>query len=534
MTKVNSSALRSIVERLSHSEERFRLLVESVQDYALLMLDPAGRVASWNQGAERMKGYRCDEIVGRHMSEFYTREDIDAGKPNAALEEAAATGRFEDEDWRVRKDGSRFRASVVITAMRDESGKLRGFAKVTRDLSERTQAMQRLKESEARLRAFMCHSPSVMFIKDMQGRYQYVNDEFCRAFGLERDAVQERTDAEIFSAEQAARFQANDASAIAAGTALEFEEISEYRNGRHVSIVCKFPIRDADGRVTALGGVVTDITERKRVEQELLDVRQQAAGLKRLSNTDYYAESKSEQRLDEKPNDQDVDALALMISRDLRPPLRNIKALASQIREGMAELDAMSSRLDRIAQSATSLTSLTDDLLMFSRSGRLHQAVHRIADLDSVVADARKTLGVAARSRRIHWNIGKLPQVVGDPALLRVVFERMLSNAVKFTQQRDPAVIEVAAIALDGNEVVTEIKDNGTGFNKHDAHRLFGAFQRLHGSNQFDGTGIGLATAKRIIECHGGRIWAKSQPGEGTSFYFTLQPAAVMLNRRAP
>ena len=534
MAKVNSPALRSVVERLSHSEERFRLLVESVQDYALVMLDPAGRVASWNQGAQRMEGYCSEEIVGRHFSQFYKREDIESGKPNTALEEAAATGRFEDDGWRVRKDGSCFRASVVITAMHDESGKLRGFAKVTRDLSERTTVMRRLKESESRLQAFMRYSPSLMFIKDLEGRYQYVNDQFCRSFGLGRDAVLEHTDAEIFSAEQAARFQTNDASVIAAGAALEFEETSEYQNGQHVSIVCKFPIRDADGLITALGGVVTDITGRKRVERELLDIRRQSARSKQPANTDCRAESTSDQHLDEKRNDQDVDALALMISRDLRPPLRNIKALASQIHEGMAELDAMSSRLDRIAQSATSLTNLTDDLLMFSRAGRLHQPAHRIADLDSVVADARKTLGAAARSRRIRWNIGKLPQVVGDPALLRIVFERMLSNAVKFTQQRDPAVIEVAAIALDGDEVVTEIKDNGTGFNEQHAHRLFGAFQRMHGSNQFDGTGIGLATAKRIIECHGGRIWAKSQPGEGTSFYFTLQPAAVLLNRRAP
>jgi PAS domain S-box-containing protein len=526
MAKVISSSLTNVVERLTYSEERFRLLVESVQDYALFMLDPAGRVASWNEGARRMKGYRSEEIVGRHMSQFYTREDVESGKPDTALKEATSTGRFEDEGWRVRKDGSRFQASVIITAIRDKSGELRGFGKVTHDLTERIRAMQHLRESDARLQAFMRYSPSLMFIKDLEGRYQYVNDQFCHSFGLERDAVLERTDAEIFPYAQASRFQANDLSAIATGIALEFEETSEYQNGQHVSIVCKFPICDADGRITALGGVVTDITERKRVERELLDMQRRVAALTQQAKTNFPAESKSEPHLGEKTSSKDMDALALMISRDLRPPLRNIETLAVQLQDGMAEMSAMAMRMDRIARSAAGLTRLTDDLLMFSRSGRLHQRVHRTADLDSVVADARKALGAAACSRRIHWNIGKLPQAAGDPALLRVVFEKILSNAVKFTQQRDPAVIQVAASLGSRNEVVIEIRDNGVGFNEQHAHRLFKAFQRLHGSNQFDGTGIGLATAKRIVECHGGCIWAKSRPGEGTSFYFTLQPAA--------
>ena len=526
MAKANSLSLTNVVERLIHSEERFRLLVESVQDYALFMLDPAGRVASWNPGAQRMKGYRSEEIVGRHFSQFYTREDIESGKPNTALDEATSTGRCEDEGWRVRKDGSRFRASVVITAIRDESGELRGFGKVTHDLTERTKAMQRLKESEARLQAFMRYSPSLMFIKNLEGRYQYINDQFCHSFGLEQDAVLERTDAEIFPSAQASRFQTNDLSVIASGIALEFEETSEYRDGQHVNIVCKFPIRDADGRITALGGVVTDITERKRVERELLHMQERVVALTQPANTKYPAESKTEQHIDEKTSNKDMDALALMISRDLRPPLRNIETLAAQLQDGMAEVSAMAMRMDRIARSAAALTRLTDDLLMFSSSGRLHQGVHRTTDLDLVVADARRALGAAACSRRIHWDIGKLPQAIGDPALLRVVFEKILSNAVKFTQQRDPAVIKVAANAGSRNEVVIEIRDNGVGFNEQQVHRLFKAFQHLHGSNQFDGTGIGLATAKRIIECHGGRIWAKSHSGAGASFYFTLEPAA--------
>ena len=401
MARTNNASLRRVVERLHHSEERFRLLVESVQDYALYMLDPAGRVASWNQGAERIKGYAAREVAGRHFSLFYTREDVECGKPDAALKEAAASGRFEEEGWRVRKDGSLFWARVVITAMRDQSGQLRGFGKVTHDLTERRQALQRLERSEARLRAFM------------------------------------------------------------------------------------------DGSLSPV--------------------------------------------LNENPGEQsrrEVDGLAQMIARDLRPPLRQIETLAGQVREGMAELNAMARRLDLIAQSAVRLTRVTNDLLMFARSGRLNAGNPRCADLNASIEEARKALGAPARSQRVRWNVGMLPWVAGDPALLRTALEQLLSNALKFTQHCDPALIDVSASAEVGSEVVIEIRDNGIGFRGQDAHKLFGAFQRLHSEAEYEGAGLGLVTAKRIIECHGGRIWAESRPGAGASFFFTLQRAAPAVLRQ--
>lgn len=252
------------------SEERFRLLVGSILDCAIFMLDPDGRVTSWNSGAERLKGYGEDEILGQHVSRFYPPEDIERGKPQYELELALVEDRFEAEGWRVRKNGSTFWAHVVITAMRDEGDKLLGFAKIVRDLTERRLATERIMASEARLQAFMNHSPSLMFIKDLEGRYLHVNDKFTRAFGLERKDIVSHTDSEIFSADLAAQFQANDAKALATGAGVEVEEVARYGDGLlHTSIVHKFPILDSNGQVTALGGVVTDITERKRLEETL-------------------------------------------------------------------------------------------------------------------------------------------------------------------------------------------------------------------------------------------------------------------------
>ena len=148
-------AERQAEDALRQSEERFRLLVNSVGDYAIFMLDPEGRVASWNVGAQRIKGYGAEEILGRHFSCFYTREDRDAGKPEEELRKAVAEGRFEDEGWRVRKDGSRLWANVVITPVFDDAGILRGFAKVTRDITERKRAEEELRLNEARLQALV-------------------------------------------------------------------------------------------------------------------------------------------------------------------------------------------------------------------------------------------------------------------------------------------------------------------------------------------------------------------------------------------
>ena len=166
---------------LRHNEEVFRLLVEGVRDYAIFMLGPDGRVVSWNEGAERIQGYEVSEAVGEHFSVFYTEEDIERGLPGEELRVAAIEGRFEEEGWRVRKDGTLFQAEVVITALRDEVGNLRGFSQVTRDITARKEAEEALRSSLRRmadLKAALDES-AVVAITDQHGKITYVNDKFC-------------------------------------------------------------------------------------------------------------------------------------------------------------------------------------------------------------------------------------------------------------------------------------------------------------------------------------------------------------------
>jgi PAS domain S-box-containing protein len=270
---------RAAAQALSESERRFRLVVEGVTDYAIYMLSPEGEISSWNAGAQRIKGYAATEVLGRHFGMFFTAEDRAQGKPDKALEIARNAGHFDDEGWRLRKDGSRFWALAALDAIRDEKGALVGFAKITRDLTERRAAEERLRQSEALLNAFTDNSPAMMCVKDRNGRYRFANAKFLERHALRRDQVIGKDDAAIFPRGQAVAMSAHDAQVMARGEPVQFEQTSRQGGAERVSLVAKFPV--ADG----IGVVATDITDRRLTEQALREQRallaeaQKVAGL---------------------------------------------------------------------------------------------------------------------------------------------------------------------------------------------------------------------------------------------------------------
>jgi light-regulated signal transduction histidine kinase (bacteriophytochrome) len=220
---------------------------------------------------------------------------------------------------------------------------------------------------------------------------------------------------------------------------------------------------------------------------------------------------------------KELEAFTYSVSHDLRAPLRHVVGFASLV-EGHAkdQLDDEGRRyLRTITKAASRMGQLIDDLLAFSRIGR--GAVYtRQVSLNELIRDARQEVMLAVSGRQIDWKINDLPDVEGDPALLRVVVVNLLSNAVKYTSRCSPAVIEVGAAAAASSETVVFIRDNGVGFDMQYSHKLFGVFQRLHSSDEFEGTGIGLANVRRIINRHGGNVWADSQLDHGATFHFSL------------
>jgi two-component system, sensor histidine kinase and response regulator len=218
----------------------------------------------------------------------------------------------------------------------------------------------------------------------------------------------------------------------------------------------------------------------------------------------------------------DLEMFAQSISHDLRMPLRHIHSFSSLLDESAAAKLSReeASFVKNIQQASIRMSKLIDALLAFSRIGRASMRMQAI-DMDDLVNDTLKQLQPDVAARHIDWQMRALPPVTGDPDLLRQVWVNLLANAIKYTRPKDPALIEIGSVAGD-KEVVFHVRDNGVGFNMQYADRLFSVFQRLHSDSEFEGTGIGLANVKRIIQRHGGRTWAEARVGEGATIYFTL------------
>ena len=263
--------LQPFLEALG-SDERFRLLVEGIHDYAIFMLDTEGRVASWNAGAERIKGYRAEEIIGQHFSRFYPAEDVQAGKPEMELREAEAQGRFEDEGWRVRKDGSKFWANVIITAVRGKAGDLVGFSKVTRDFSDRQKAEQALRVSENRFRSLFEHSPDAIIVTDQGGRIAETNGQVGKFFGYEPSELAgqpiEMLVPERFRKAHPAHRAHYGADPHTRPMGAGLQLFGRRKDGTEFPAdIMLSPIDTGDGKVVL--AVVRDLSEKVRAEEEL-------------------------------------------------------------------------------------------------------------------------------------------------------------------------------------------------------------------------------------------------------------------------
>jgi len=302
---------RRIEDALRASEERFRLIVEGVKDYAILMLDPEGRVASWNAGAERIKGYRAEEIIGQHFTKFYPPEALAEGKPARELAEALATGQIKDEGWRVRKDGSRFFANVLITAIRDDDGRLLGFGKVTRDITEWRQAQLSLKQ----MAAIVASSDDAIIGKDLQGTIVSWNQGAEKIFGYEADEMVGQSIMRLIPISRQDE-EIHILNRLKQGMVMKhFETVRLRRDGKLIDVsVTASPIKDSAGMVVGVSKVARDITDRKRAAARLADneallrqfIRHAPAAIAMLDKEMRYIQASDRWLLDYRLTGQDI------------------------------------------------------------------------------------------------------------------------------------------------------------------------------------------------------------------------------------
>ena len=488
-------------------EDPYRQLVESTRDYAIFLLDHGGHVLTWNAGAERIKGYTASEILGHHFSRFYTEDAVARRWPEHELAVAATQGRFEDEGWRLRKDGSRFWANVVLTALRDPGGEVRGFSKITRDLSERRRAEESLRHSEERFRLLVeAVKDYAIFMLDPDGRVASWNAGAERIKGYAAHEIIGKHFS-VFYPEDARRKKWPEQELSLAREHGRFEDEGPRlrKDGTtfwaNVVIAAVF---ERDGTLRGFAKVTRDLTDQRRVEA-LEDASRK------------------------------TNEFLAMLAHELRNPLapmaNALKLLARAPTSDPTELWVR----EVLERQTGQMSRLVDDLLDVSRVTRAAMV------LDRKPLDARKSLRNAldaarqwieeGRHRLILEIADERLEVDGDEVRLNQVFQNLLHNAAKYTPQGGE--IRVAA-RREGDEAVISVRDSGVGMAPELVESAFEIFKQ--GSQSLDrphgGLGVGLTLVQRLVHLHGGSVQARSEgPGKGAEFIVRLplraEPAII-------
>jgi PAS domain S-box-containing protein len=489
---------RANEERLRSSEERFRMMVDGVTDYAIFLLDPEGHVASWNTGAARLKGYTAAEIIGKHISVFYTDEANARRWPQHELQEALRVGRFEDEGWRVRKDGTRFWANVIITALRDAKGVHRGFSKITRDLTERRAHEEELRRSEEALRLLLEGIEDYAIIMlDPHGIVTSWNAGAERILGY--------TAAEIAGQSFERFYVPEDLAAGRPGAELRTAVLNRRAEDRGWRVrkdgtrfwadVVVTPLYDGAGGLRGFAKVTRDLSERKRIEA----LEERGRHL-----TEFLA----------------------MLAHELRNPLAPIRNAVGIMAMAGEQSPQVAWCRDVIERQAVHLTRLVDDLLDVSRITRGVLKLQTIPmDLQTAVHVAIETTRPLINSRKHRLRIEMLDhpiRVNGDITRITQVVINLLNNAAKYTPEGGEITIKVRE---EADDAVIRVEDNGAGISASQLDIVFDMFAQ--GERTIDrsegGLGIGLTLARRIVALHGGTLVARSEGvGKGSQFVVHL------------
>ena len=381
---------------------------------------------------------------------------------------------------------------------------------LTDAFNQMLERIQAGKEARRLLVAIVDSSDDAIIGKDLQQHILSWNPGAEKMFGYTAEEVIGRT--VEFLIPEGYREQEQEAfTMVSRGKPVHMETVRMRKDRKLVQISLSVsPIRDNEGKIIGGSFISRDITRQKEAEAELLRLKEDLEHRVRERTAELEAANK------------EMEAFSYSVAHDLRAPLRHIDAYAQVLKGDFAESinPEIVKYLDRISNSSRNLGRLVDDLLNLARIGRQDVVRQRTA-LRGLVNEIIEELKDEIAKRQVEWRIGNLPEIDADPGLVKQVYANLLGNAVKYTRKREHAIIEVGA-REEGREILFYVRDNGVGFNMKYAHKLFGVFQRLHRPEDFEGTGIGLATTARIVQKHGGRIWAEAEPDKGATFFFTL------------
>jgi len=544
-------------EQARLASERLYSMLFSASPLAIISIDAKGVVQSWNPAAERMFGWSEAEVLGTMLPIVVEEQRENFVQLMNDYQHDESYSQIELQ--RIRKDGSTIDVRLSTAIIKDEVGQISSIIGIFDDITEQKHQAEAMRKTSQELNAILDHSPLLIIEIDLEGTILLINQAVALFYNKKPENLEGVQIYELLPDDAAISLSESVSEIISTGAPIAREDRLETPIGERVFLSTVFPLFDSTGQISSIGSITRDITERKIVEDEtrrlkesleatvienerLIDqledaVSQRTAELQEKVRTLdksqkamlYMVEDLNEtkQHLQKERRKlaqtiQELEAFSYSVSHDLRAPLRHINGyidlLVRRFPDSLPEQGQH--YLDNIVDSANEMGKLIDDLLQFSRTSRQEMQRSKF-DMNDLVQEVQTNLKPDYEQRDIVWQVDPLPVVYGDRGLLKLVWLNLLGNALKFTHTQPQARVEIGYYE-DQNELVFFVRDNGVGFDMKYSHKLFGVFQRLHGSADFPGTGIGLANLRRIVQRHGGRTWAEGEEDKGAIFYFSL------------
>jgi len=490
--------------------DELNLLIDGAEGYAIYMLDPEGRVTIWNEGAERMKGWREAEVVGQSSSLFYPADAIAAGKPLADLQRATEAGKLEEEDWRMRKDGSEFLANVSITALRSDDGTLRGFGKVVRDVTDQRAAEGKLRASASHLQSILNTVPDAMVVIDEGGSVISFSAAAQRLFGYTEAEVVGRNVNILMPSPDHDRHDGYLRRYLATG------ERHIIGIGRTVVARRKdgtvFPMELSVGEAVGDGnrvftGFIRDLTERRATDARLEELQSELIHIARVSA---------------------MGTMASTLAHELNQPITAVANYVEAVRDLLAEpnpddVPMIREALGDAAAEAMRAGYIVRRLRDFVSRGEVEKT---IADLPELISEAAALGLLGAREKGVDATFSldpSTPPVLVDRVQIQQVLINLIRNAVEAMSQSDERHLFISTHNDSTGFVRVTVADTGPGVAPELAGQLFTAFV----STKADGMGLGLSICRTIVEANDGRIWLAARDGGGSAFHFTLPEADI-------
>ncbi|WP_454887562.1 PAS domain S-box protein [Sphingomonas oryzagri] len=499
--------------RADEIAEELNLLIDGAQGQAIYMLDPEGRVTIWNEGAERLKGWSEEEAIGLDSAVFYPSEEAAAGKPRADLERARKEGRFEEEGWRVRKDGSEFLAHIALTVLHDERGALRGFAKVVSDVTDQRAAEGALRSSEEHLRSILSTVPDAMVVIDEQGVIMSFSAAAERLFGYSEAEIMGSNVSRLMPSPDRERHDGYIHRYLATGErriiGIGRVVFAQRRDGT------TFPMELAVGEAFGEGrrlftGFIRDLTERQRSEERLEEMQSELIHVSRVSA---------------------MGTMASTLAHELNQPITAVANYVEAVRDLLATPDPddiamIREALDDAAREAMRAGQIVRRLRDFVARGESEKTVENLPALINEAA-VLGLMGAQEKGVKPRFDLDPYASpVMVDRVQIQQVLINLIRNAIEAMAESGRKEL-IVSTRTDGQDMVrVTVEDTGPGVDPAVAAQLFTAFV----STKSEGMGLGLSICRTIVEANGGKIWL--EPGEhgGARFQFTLVRAQMEAN----